>query len=212
MWQWSPSVTLKPTSNVSVSLGPTFYSIRGGVQYVTDVVDLTATAFGGTRYVFADLTQHMVSLDTRLNVTFSPRLTLELFAQPFDASGAYSDFFEFARTRDRARAVYGRDGGTISATRDTAGAVTGYTVDPDGGGPAKSFTMDNPDFSVRSLRGNAVLRWEYRPGSTLFFVWTQQRFSSDASGELDFTHDRTALARAHPDNVFMVKATYWLGF
>ena len=69
----------------------------------------------------------------------------------------------------------------------------------------------NPDFNVRSLRGTAVMRWEYRPGSTLFFVWTQQREGFDQFGDFDFNRDRSALFRDRATNVFQVKATYWLG-
>ena len=67
------------------------------------------------------------------------------------------------------------------------------------------------DFNFRSLRGTAVMRWEYRPGSTLFFVWTQERDGFDTFGNFDFNRDRSALFRDRPTNVFQVKATYWLG-
>jgi len=72
-------------------------------------------------------------------------------------------------------------------------------------------TFENPDFNLRSLRGNAVVRWEYRPGSTIFFVWQQQREASAPVGDFALARDRRALFRAHPDNVFLVKVNYWLG-
>jgi hypothetical protein len=84
-------------------------------------------------------------------------------------------------------------------------------VDPDGTGPAAAFSFGDPNFSNRSLRGTAVLRWEYRPGSTMFFVWTQQRAGSAAFGDHDLRRDTKALLGDRPDNVFLVKATYWLG-
>ena len=65
--------------------------------------------------------------------------------------------------------------------------------------------------AVRSLRGTAVLRWEYHPGSTLFFVWTQERDGSAEFGDFQFGRDRSALFRDRPVNVFQVKASYWLG-
>ena len=71
--------------------------------------------------------------------------------------------------------------------------------------------MGNPDFNFRSLRGTAVVRWEFRPGSTLFFVWTQERSGADAFGDFDFARDRSALFRDRPVNVFQIKASYWLG-
>jgi hypothetical protein len=90
------------------------------------------------------------------------------------------------------------------------GRVTQYTVDPDGAGPAKQFTFDNPNFSQQSLRGNAVFRWEYRPGSVLYLAWTQSRAAGDAFGDLEFQRDRSALLRTKPDNIFLVKASWWI--
>jgi hypothetical protein len=56
-----------------------------------------------------------------------------------------------------------------------------------------------------------VLRWEYRPGSTVFLVWTQSRSSEETVGDFRFRRDRAALFDARPDNVFLVKVNYWLG-
>jgi hypothetical protein len=84
-------------------------------------------------------------------------------------------------------------------------------VDPDGTGPAASFTFGDPDFTFRSLIGNAVLRWEYRPGSTVFFVWTQSRSGSDPTGNFDFGAERSAIFRDRPTNIFQVKVNYWIG-
>ena len=171
--------------------------------------------------MFAALDQRTFSMNTRLNATFSPTLTLELFAQPFLASGHYTNLKEYAAPRTSDVLVYGRnvggDIGTLTVERDPGtGRVTQYRIEPDSVGPTSNgpglpFTVGNPDFNLRSLRGTAVLRWEYRPGSTLFFVWTQERSGSDAFGDFDFRRDRSALFRDRPINVFQIKASYWLG-
>ncbi len=205
--QVTPGLALKPAANVFIQLSPSYRHDENAAQYVTSVDDPAATAFYGERYVFAYITTNTVSLDTRVNWTFTPNLTLQLFAQPFIASGDYSSFREYAAPRTLQQNVYGRDAGTIAY--DNQDNV--YTVDPDGAGPAGTFTFDNPDFTDRALRGTAVLRWEYRPGSTLFFVWTQQRSGSSASGAFDFGRDGGAIFRDRPMNVFQIKATYWLG-
>jgi len=205
----SESVNLKPRPNVSISLGPAYSYSNGSQQYVTTVADPVATNFYGSRYVFSDLIQHTLSMDTRLDVTFSPDLTLQLYAQPFIASGAYSAFKEFDAPRQIHKTVYGQGRGTITTTGTGESRV--YTIDPDGPGPSQLFTIGNPDFNFRSLRGTAVLRWEYRPGSTLFFVWNQTRSGAVGVGDFDFTRDRQALFSAHPDNIFVVKMNYYLG-
>jgi hypothetical protein len=208
-----PSVTLKPSSRLLLTFGPSLDIDNTAQQYVTAVADPTvAPAFAGTRYVFARLQQKTFSMDTRVNMTFTPNLTLEMFAQPFLASGRYSSFKEFAEVRSRRMFDFGRDNGsTVVTNRDPQGATTGYTIDPDGAGVASPFTFDNPDFNLRSLRGTGVLRWEYRPGSTLYFVWTQERNGFDQFGDFNFNRDRSALFRDRPTNVFQIKGTYWIG-
>ena len=101
--------------------------------------------------------------------------------------------------------------GTLAEHRDATGHLVSSTMDPDGVGLAAPFDVDNPDFNLHSLRGTAVLRWEYRPGSTVFFVWTQERVGTGAFIDFDFNRDRSALFRDRPVNVFHVRASYWLG-
>ncbi|HUQ48326.1 MAG TPA: DUF5916 domain-containing protein [Gemmatimonadaceae bacterium] len=208
---YHPYVTLKPTSSTSLTLSPSWDHDFTAQQFVTSFADPKAPAgFGNTRYVFGRLEQKTFSMDTRLNTTFTPNLTLELFAQPFLASGHYTNFKEFARPHSGQMTYYGKDNGSTIATGSNANGTT-YTVDPDGNGAAAPFSFGSPDFNFRSLRGTAVVRYEYRPGSTLFFVWTQQRDGSAGFGDFDFSRDRSALFRDRPTNIFQVKATYWLG-
>jgi hypothetical protein len=192
-----------------ISFGPSYNNSQGKLQYVRAIADPTAATFNGKRYVLSDIRQKQLGLDTRFNMTFSPTMTLELYAQPFFASAHYSQFKEFNAPRGAQVSVYGQDRGTIVATNDAHGHATTYTIDPDGTGPAAAFSLDNPDFNVRSLRGSAVFRWEYRPGSTLYFVWTQQRSAQSSVGDFDFNRDRQALFDARPDNIFLVKASWW---
>ncbi|AHG93758.1 hypothetical protein J421_6223 (plasmid) [Gemmatirosa kalamazoonensis] len=198
-------VDSRPTTTLHLTFGPTLGATYGTSQYVRGVSDATATSTYGTRYVFADLHQQTLSLDTRVEWTLTRTLSLQTYVQPFVSAGRYDAFKEFATPRTYDFAVYGRDRGTI----DRAPNGT-YTVDPDGAaGPAKSFVFPDPTFNVRSLRGNAVARWEYRPGSALFVVWQQQRSGFDAVGDFDAGRDVGAIFRTRPTNVFLVKATYW---
>jgi hypothetical protein len=95
--------------------------------------------------------------------------------------------------------------------RGTAGAPDSNFIDPDGAGPANPFVIVNPSFVFRSLRGNAVLRWEYRPGSTLYLVWTRSAASSLNRGTIDFGDDSHALFRGPAENIFLLKLNFWLG-
>ncbi|MFW6079868.1 MAG: DUF5916 domain-containing protein, partial [Gemmatimonadota bacterium] len=195
----------KPASNWTVSLGPRYSVQHDPAQYITQVEDPTATETFGRRYIFAPLDRTTLNMDVRLNVAFSADVTLELYAQPFIASGDFGAPRQLGAPRTFEFDSFGADGiGRIDAEDD------GWRIDPDGDGPAESFFIDESDFNVRSLRGNAVLRWQWRPGSTLFLVWQQER-SADAfaAGDFDFDRDARALFGAEPDNVLVVKMNYW---
>ena len=81
-------------------------------------------------------------------------------------------------------------------------------------GTPGAFALANPDFNTRSLRGDAVLRWEYRPGSTLYLVWQQVRSNNTLYGDVaTFSPNRDGglLSRAPGQNIVSLKMTYWLG-
>jgi hypothetical protein len=211
--EWRHTVELgvefRPTSAVRVQLGPQYTRQSDVDQYVTRITDPLATRTFGGRWIFGDIDQSEVSLETRAEWTFSPRLTLQLWAQPFVASGRFASFKEFATPGAFAFDTYGRDRGTIVRRGGATGDLV--TVDPDGAGPAVPFTFQEQDFLVRSLRGNAVMRWEYRPGSTLFLVWQQQRQGLGDVTDLATAGDIGSAFRDPARNVFLVKLSYWLG-
>ncbi len=210
------SLELKPRSNVSVSLGPSIGHEETGFQFVGSYADPTDNLFFGNRYVFGHLRQNSVSMNTRLNVTFSPTLTLELFVQPLIASGDFTRYNIFAAPRGSRRLEYGRDFGTVVVTPAANPARDPATIQLDAdtlGGGAPTFAFADPTFTFRSLRGNAVLRWEYRPGSTLFVVWTRSsRIPDLPRGNIQFSDDAGDLFQGPAENIFLVKVSYWLGF
>jgi hypothetical protein len=193
-----PSVEWRPASNLSISLGPNLQRAIEDAQYVRRVAapGEVPADFGGYRYVFARLDQTTVSADLRLNVSFTTNLTLQTYIQPLISAGRYTDLKELARSRSYEFTRYGDGYDRRSGT-----------VTPVAGTP---FAIPDPDFNYRSLRGNAVLRWEYRPGSVLYLVWTQQREDEEALGDLRFGPSSRRLFDAQADNIFLVKATYHL--
>jgi len=202
---------IRPSSSVHVTLAPNLSLYHNTIQFVRGATDALATSTYGRRYVFGNLYQTTLSATTRVDWTLSPLLSFQLYAQPFASAGRFKSFKELAKPGTQQYVVYGRDNGsTITPVVDpTTGNTQSYTVDPDGPGLAPTFSIGNPDFRTHSLRGNAVVRWEYRPGSALFFVWQQQR-EDFLPFEGDFRTGReTRMIFGRPSNVFLVKATYW---
>jgi hypothetical protein len=178
------------------SVGPGFEA-RVGSRVTTSVFynygrGVNATQFNGnfgeigsdtTHYTVARLDQTTKSMTVRVGVTATPTLSLQVYAAPFATRGAFTDWMQVANAR---------------AEQWTA------RYQPYGGG-------DPGAFDFKQYRSNTVLRWEYRPGSVLYFVWAQER-TQDLSG-LDARVAPTglrALERAHPANVFLIKGSYWV--
>ncbi len=197
-----PELRWKPRSNVSLSIHPEVEFIHTYRQWVANIDDPAMTATYGRRHVFALLEEKVLSAEMRLNWIFSPRISLQAFLQPLIAVGQYADFKELALPATRSFNLYGHGGSTIARGEE------GYTVDPDGVGPAPEFSFADPDFNFKSLRGTMVFRWEYRPGSAFYLVWTQNRQDFANPGDFDLGRDLGDLVSAKGDNIFMLKATY----
>jgi hypothetical protein len=199
-------VDVKPSPRWNLTLTPLYERVRSGAQYIMSRADPAATNTFGRRYILSSLDQTTLGVETRLNVTFTNNLSLQVYAQPFLASADYGTPSEFAAPRTYEFLQYGRDLGELEPTDG------GYFVYPQGTGAGQPrFFVPNLDFNLRSLRGNAVLRWEWRPGSTLYLAWQQDR--SDYApyvGDFDMSRDRRALFNAQPDNVLVLKVSYWM--
>ena len=199
----------KVTPTLTLQVGPSYSRDIFNKQWVGAYTDSYASDTYGKRYVFAYLDQKTYSADIRVDWILSPKLSFQVYLQPFISSGKYSGFSELKRPKSYDFTEYGKDGSTYEKISDEDGIS--YKLDPDGEGNANPIMVDNPDFNYLSLRGNAVLRWEYMPGSTLFLVWTQSREESESTGDFRFGRSFSNLFSVKPDNIFMLKLTYWLG-
>jgi hypothetical protein len=203
-WYWSvyTSINWNPSTNISLSFSPGLDKNHEDAQWVNVFDSPFATSTYGKRYVFANMDQTTLSASIRINWTFTPKLSLQIYIQPLISSGNYYNFKELAYPKSYTFNEYGMGNSTYSYITRKA--------DPDGPGPAEPINLGNPCFNYKSLRGNAVLRWEYLPGSTFYLVWTQSRSDSESIGEFMFDHSFNRLWRTSPDNIFMIKVTYWM--
>ena len=200
-WSAWAALEWKPGARLSLRVEPRIERTGTSAQYVDTFDDPAATSTFGHRYVFADLDQTTVSASVRLNWIFTPRLSLEVYAQPLLSSGRYTGFKELARPRSYDFTAYPDPAATDDPDR--------IVVDPDGDGTAVGQEIDDPNFSLASLRGNAVLRWEYSAGSTLFLVWTQNRSDTETIGTFRTGRALDRLWGAAGENIFLLKLSYW---
>jgi hypothetical protein len=156
-------------------------------QHIENYAGATGGGIGGVDYVYGTLRQRTLDLTLRSSILFSRSHSLEIYAQPFLTIGNYS--------RPR------------SLLRPDSYEFTPYSAD--------GFEVKNNDYRYASVNLNAVYRWEYRPGSTLYLVWTQSRAAYDVRGfagdqaQFDNRFNPRSLFRNEPENVFLAKVSFW---
>jgi len=204
-WNTNASLNLRfiPASSLEISSGPSYSRSHGLAQYVDTTVDPVAVATFGSRYVFATLNQKEFSLQTRVNYVLSPKISVQVYMQPLVSVGDYLGFKEFARPRTFEFTRYGIDRGTLSYDP----VSRRYRVEPGDGGA--SFGFQDPDFNFKSLRLNAIFRWEWKPGSAMYLVWTEGREDLAHPGEFAFRRDFGSTFGAPANDVLMFKIAYW---
>lgn len=194
------SLTYKPTNSLRFSLSPSVVWNDNETQYVT-----TADSDLGDRYVHGRIDQTTTALTFRMDWCLTPNLTIQYYGSPFVSAGSYNQYKHItdpqAGAYDDRFHVYDDD--QITATDD------GYDVDENGNGQT-DYSFGNPDFNVSEFNSNLVVRWQYRLGSTIYLVWSQNRSNYLNNGSFDLGQDLDNLFSGQPDDVLLVKVNMWL--
>jgi hypothetical protein len=207
-WIYTGSISARPSPSLQFSIAPQYLDEKGtnatlngpiNRQYLQTVPGGRPETYG-KRYIFGIVDRTTLSSQFRVSYTFKPDITLDVYAEPFAASGQYSGYGELAVARGRDLRMYGTDGTTIVRQPDGSYKVT------DG---SQTFTIANKDFNIRSYRSNVVLKWEWRTGSTLYVVWQQNRASQTVDGSHVSAGDLFDSWSVPGDNIFVVKSTIW---
>ena len=180
------------SSALNYSLSVEFQNRVDDTQYLDTVnlaTDPGGTGIGGYSYVFGDINQNTLDLVLRANILFSRNQSLEVYAQPYTTAGDYSQARELIQPDTYDLVPYSQPG----------------------------FAVEDFDFTYASVNLNVVYRWEYRPGSTFFLVWTQNRTGYDQRSYHNglpevFNNDiaNGILFGNEPENTLLAKVTYWI--
>ena len=197
-------LTFRPNSAITVSVTPSYSLNENLLQYVS-----TVELGSENRYIFATINQKTLALTFRLNFSITPDLSIQFYAQPYISVGGYSQFKQIANPRatqfeDRYQLI---DQDQIGY--DAVDNIYHFDDDLDG---SIDYSIENPDFKFLEFRFNLVLRWEYRPGSTVYLVWSQGRTDCTEDATFNIGPGMRDLFTVEPHNVFLIKFTYRFNF
>lgn len=200
LFQSGIGITYRPINRFSASISPRYTQIRHRLQYNAQ------PSYGATtRYISSLLDQETLSLSLRLNYTLHSKLSIQYYGAPYISVGKYKQFSYVTN----ALAKHPSD--QLHAFSDKQltlnESATQYQVDEDGDGLG-DYSFANPDFSFVQFRSNLVLRYEYRPGSEFFLVWSQGITDSSLpiAGLRHSFNDQ--LLQQQPENIFLIKTTF----
>ena len=165
----------------------------------------TSTVADSSHYVFGELNTTTASITVRVNITFTPSMSLQLYVEPFMSTGDYSGLRAVLDTKAPTF-----DGRFRNFSDDDLRVIDGEIwIDVDGDG-ADDINVGQPDFRVISLRSNVVLRWEYTRGSTFFLVWQHGRSDVNDNSQFQLWDGIQGMFRLPAENVLVLKLNYWL--
>jgi hypothetical protein len=199
--QWV-GLTYRPTNTLWLYFTPGYVNQRNVMQYIGE-----KRVNNSPVYLLGEINQKTVSLSFRVDLAINPELTVQYYAQPYISAGKYSnikkltDYPKADKFADRIHIFSGNEIAYDAGNNN-------YNIDSNGDGNY-DFSIANPDFNFKQVRSNFVVRWEYRPGSTLYLVWSQGRTGSAATGDFSYRNDLSDLYKLTPHNVFLVKLSYW---
>lgn len=190
-WSLGAGINARPTTFVKLSLTPTFRRYKDLDQYQGF---LGFNAENEATVLFSNIEVDMFYADFRADITFSPTISLQTFVRPFFYTADFTNYKTFSESKTFQFEPY-----EDNEEYETLG----------------QFYDLNFDLMSQTLQGNAVLRWEYKPGSTLFLVWQQSRSTPNSelygAAKFDFVDDFKQSFQHKPVNIFLIKLSYWFG-
>ena len=186
---YEASATVIPFNVLKLSLSLNYSKTMDNLQYVD-----TKVLNPANKYILAHLDQKTLGVTFRIDYNITPEISIQYYGSPFASVGKYSEFKEI--TNARAKNYTDR-----FAVLNPVFAVNRYWF--------YGYYINNPDFTFNQFRSNLVFRWEYKPGSQIFFVWGNERTSWKNDSSSKVGKAMTQLKNVLPDNIFLIKLSYW---
>jgi hypothetical protein len=191
-----PGLSVMPVNTLKISMSVNYLHIIDNLQYVN-----TKLVNGESRYILGKIKQQTLGATFRIDYNITPELSIQYYGSPFATVGKYSDFKSVTNPRS---VEYGNRYSTLNPV------LNGNNYDiSENNNSQIDYSFDNPDFNFSQFRSNLVFRWEYRPGSQIYFVWSQDRTNYIMPGNNSVYNAVGDLRDVYPNNIFLIKFNYW---
>jgi len=191
-WQIGSRFTLSSMNNFDVK--------TDNNQYVTSIF---RNVDPSRRYLVGKIDRKTISSTIRAEFFVTPELSFQYYGNPYATIGKYSDYRFVADSKSK----------NLNARFTPLSAVkldNGETwLQDEKYQPVLNLTTRNPDFNFQEFRSNFVARWEYKTGSTLYFVWTNTRSRYENFYEPSIFESLKGIGKVKAENAFMLKVSFW---
>jgi hypothetical protein len=197
VYSFGPGISIRPIQALKLGVTANYANNFDNLQYVTQLDYLSEK-----RYLLGKIDQTTLGLTFRVDVNITPEFSIQYYGSPFVSKGAYSEFKRVTNPKDES---YSKRFSVLNETSRTNGQV-GLDENNDA---AVDYTIADPDFNFHEFRSNLVAKWEYRLGSYIYFVWSMNKSGTTGSSDISMGESFQELKSIYPNNVFLIKLSYW---
>jgi hypothetical protein len=195
-YSMQPEISVMPFSTLKITMSVNYSHYLNTLQYID-----TKSVDGDKRYILGTIKQQTLGATFRIDYNITPEVSIQYYGSPYASAGKYSDFktvtnpkaAEYSDRYSNLHPVFIGNNYEISENNHSQ-------ID---------YTFGNPDFNFSQFRSNLVFRWEYRPGSQIYFVWSQDRTNYIMPGNSSIYTVVGDLRNVYPNNIFLIKINYW---
>ena len=192
-----PGISVRPFQGLRLGFSTSIMQNHDLLQYIT-TIDYNSS----DRYIFGTIDQKTVGLTFRADLNITPEFSIQYYGSPFVSRGSYSEFKYIVAPE----AKEFNDRFIVYENAQLSGGQ--YLLDENGDMIA-DYYIDNPDFNFHQFRSNLVAKWEYRLGSSVYLVWSSDRTGNTSSSKASYGESLNQLFDVYPNNMFLVKFSYW---
>ncbi len=192
-YSFTPGINYRPVTNLNIGVNVTYALNRNDLQYV-------AALTNPSRYILGRVDQKTLSFVFRFDFSLTPEISVQFYGSPFVSTGQYS-YFKYI-TNPKA-SDYGNRFNLYGSPQILANKQVLLTSG------AIQDIIDNPDFNFHQFRSNLVAKWEFRPGSFLYLVWSSDRTGSSDPTDPRLINSMKQIGNIFPNNIFLIKFNYW---